>query len=67
VLGEHACERVFRQHGLDRLIPEQFAGVAIEADQMSPQARLVAHVVAFHAITGPAGDQHAVADHDGAR
>ena len=33
---------------------------------MPPQVLLVAHVVAIHAITRPAGDEHPVADHDGA-
>ena len=66
MLGEHAAEGVFRQHRLDGFVPEHVAVIAINTDQMSPQVLLVAHVIGIHAITRPAGNEHAMADHDGA-
>ena len=33
---------------------------------MPPQILLVAHIVAIHAVTRPAGDEHPLANHDGA-
>ena len=62
VFDEHPPIRILREIGFNRSRPELLARIAVEADQMTDEIRLLANVAEIHSIAGPAGDEDTITD-----
>ena len=65
VVRKHAAKGIFRKLRLHRLVPQNLAGLAIDADQISLQIlQLAARVLIVLGIARPTSDEHLVAHDD---